>query len=156
MNKKFMSAAIEVARKHCVKYEGGPFGAVVVKDGRVISEGWNTVTTDNDPTCHAEVNAIRKACRKLGTYDLSGCEIYSSTEPCPMCLGAIYWARPKALYFGNSRADAAEIGFDDQFIYDEIARMPGKRKIKTVAGLMADEANRLFQEWKRLPGVKMY
>lgn len=151
-----MSAAIEVARKHCMKYEGGPFGAVVVRGGRIIAEGRNTVTTDNDPTCHAEINALRKACKKLKTYDLSGCEIYSTTEPCPMCLGAIYWARPKALYFGNSRRDAAGIGFDDQFIYDEIKRAPGKRKIKTVRGIMAKEVNDLFREWKRLPGVKMY
>jgi len=156
MQKKFMSAAIEVARKHCMKYEGGPFGAVVVKGGKIISAGWNTVTTDNDPTCHAEVNAIRKACKKLGTYDLSGCEIYSTTEPCPMCLGSIYWARPKAVYFGNSRRDAAKIGFDDQFIYDEIKRPISKRKIKTVHGIMAKEVNTLFKEWKKLPGIEMY
>lgn len=151
-----MSAAIEVARKHCMKYEGGPFGAVVVKNGKIIGEGWNTVTTDNDPTCHAEVNAIRKACKKLKTYDLSGCEIYSTTEPCPMCLATIYWAKMSGLYFGNDRKDAAGIGFDDDFIYQEISRAPDSRHLKTRGGIMAPDVSKLFKEWKRLPGVKMY
>ncbi|OGJ47033.1 tRNA-specific adenosine deaminase [Candidatus Peregrinibacteria bacterium RIFOXYB12_FULL_41_12] len=156
MNKKFMSQALEVARNHCMKYEGGPFGAVVVKNGKVISEGWNTVTTDNDPTCHAEVNAIRKACNALKTFDLSGCEIYSTTEPCPMCLATIYWAKLSGLYFGNDRKDAAGIGFDDQFIYDEIARASEDRSLKTYGGVMAADVTKLFREWKKLPGIKMY
>lgn len=156
MGNQFMAEALKVARTHCMKYEGGPFGAVIVKNGKVISQGWNTVTTDNDPTCHAEVNAIRKACRKLRAFDLSGCEIYSTTEPCPMCLSAIYWAKLKRLYFGNSRKDAAKIGFDDQFIYDEIGKAPAKRKVKTISKLMAKEANALFKEWKKLPKIKMY
>ena len=151
-----MSHALKVAREHCMKYEGGPFGAVVVKDGRVISEGWNTVTSDNDPTCHAEVNAIRKACRTLGTFDLSGCEIYSTTEPCPMCLATIYWAKMSGLYYGNDRKDAAWIGFDDDFIYKEIRRAQDSRHMKTWGGIMAPDVSKLFKEWKRLPGVKMY
>ena len=151
-----MTHALEVAREHCMKYEGGPFGAVIVKDGRVISEGWNTVTSDNDPTCHAEVNAIRKACKKLRTFDLSGCEIYSTTEPCPMCLATIYWAKMSGLYYGNDRKDAAGIGFDDDFIYQEIGRTTDKRELKTYGGLMTGDVTKLFSEWKRLPGVKMY
>ena len=153
---EFMRKALEVAREHSFKLEGGPFGAVVVKEGKVISEGWNTVTSDNDPTCHAEVNAIRKACKKLNTYDLSGCEIYSSTEPCPMCLGTVYWAKLSALYFGNARQDAARIGFDDEFIYEELNKNISERKLKTVGGIESEEVNKLFEEWKRLPGVKMY
>lgn len=156
MFNKFVQKAIEVAREHSFKLEGGPFGAVVVKDGEIIAQGWNTVIIDNDPTCHAEVNAIRKACKKLGTFDLSGCEIYSSTEPCPMCLGTVYWAKLSVLYFGNARQDAAKIGFDDEFIYEELDREIEKRKLKTVGGVMSEEANKLFGEWKNLPGIKMY
>lgn len=156
MSNKFMQKALEVAREHSFKLEGGPFGAVVVKNGEIISEGWNTVTTDNDPTCHAEVNAIRRACKKLNTFDLSDCEIYSSTEPCPMCLGAIYWAKLSALYFGNSRQDAAKIGFDDEFIYEELNKNIFERKLKTENGVMSNEVNKLFEDWKNLPGVKMY
>lgn len=156
MDNKFMKRAIEVAREHSFRFEGGPFGAVVVKDGEIISEGWNTVTTDNDPTCHAEVNAIRKACKKLNTFDLSGCELYSSTEPCPMCLGTTYWAKLSALYFGNSRQDAAKIGFADEFIYEELDKDIARRNLKTAAGIMADEANELFTEWTNLEGIKMY
>jgi guanine deaminase len=108
---------------------GGPFAAIVVKDGKIIAEGCNQVLETGDPTAHAEVTAIRNACRVLGSFQLDDCLLISSCEPCPMCLGAIYWARPKAVYYVNSREDAAEIGFDDQFIYDEIGRNPGDRKI---------------------------
>jgi len=126
---------------------GGPFGALIVKDGEIIAEGVNRVTRQHDPTAHAEVVAIRKAARKLGTFDLSGCEIYASCEPCPMCLGAVYWARLDCLYYGNSKADAKQIGFDDSFIYDEIKIDQEFRKIKTVQYL-SDEAITAFEKWQ--------
>ena len=126
---------------------GGPFGAVVVKDGEIIARGFNKVTSSNDPTAHAEVVAIREACDKLGTFQLDDCEIYTSCEPCPMCLGAIYWARPKKVYFGNTKADAAAIDFDDQFIYDELEVSLDSRKLPMIP-LLRDEANAAFVEWK--------
>jgi tRNA(Arg) A34 adenosine deaminase TadA len=116
---KYMQRAIDLSRES-VKSGGGPFGAVIVKNGNIIAEGSNGVTQNNDPTAHAEINAIRKAAQALQNFDLSGCEIYSSCEPCPMCLGAIYWARLDKLYFANTKEDAAKINFDDQFIYEEI------------------------------------
>ena len=151
-----MARALSVAREHSMAYDGGPFGAVVVKDGAVISEGWNTVTSTNDPTAHAEINAIRSACRALNMYDLTGCVIYSTTEPCPMCLSAIYWARCDALYFGNTRDDAARIGFDDAFIYEELARSAAQRKLHITSGVLADEVNGLFMDWQALPDKQMY
>lgn len=146
--KKFMRRAIELS-KESVKNGGGPFGAVIVKDGEIISEASNSVTIDHDPTAHAEVNAIRKATSKLGTFDLSGCEIYTSCEPCPMCLGAIYWAHLDRIYYGNDRKDAAEIGFDDDFIYNEIAVAPENRE-KGIKQLLGDEAIEVFEMWKNL------
>ncbi|MDX1652242.1 MAG: nucleoside deaminase [Brumimicrobium sp.] len=146
MNKKFMLRAIELS-KESVKNGGGPFGAVIVKDGEIIAESANSVTKDNDPTAHAEVNTIRLACKNLNTFVLSGCEIYSSCEPCPMCLGAIYWARLDKLYFGNNKFDARDIGFDDSFIYDEIELPAEKRKLQTI-NVMRDEALQAFQNWK--------
>jgi len=126
---------------------GGPFGAVIVKDGEIVAESANSVTIDNDPTAHAEVNTIRAACKKLETFDLSGCEIYSSCEPCPMCLGAIYWANIDRLYFGNTKVDADEIGFSDDFIYKEIEKPFQERNLKTET-MMRDEAIEAFDIWK--------
>lgn len=133
-----MREAISLADNN-VRNGGGPFGAVIVKDGKVVATGVNRVTANNDPTAHAEVSAIRNACKKLKTFDLSGCEIYSSCEPCPMCLGAIYWSRIKKIYYGNSKADAKDIGFDDSFIYDELALPYGQRHV-AMERLLGDEA----------------
>jgi len=124
-----MNRAIQLAQTGMDSGAGGPFGAVVVKDDQIIAEGWNKVTSTNDPTAHAEVTAIRKACEKLGTFQLDDCVIYTSCEPCPMCLGAIYWARPKKVYYGCNKQDAADIAFDDQFIYDEIDAPINRRQI---------------------------
>ena len=131
IKEKFLSQAIELASENVKSGNGGPFGAIIVKDGEIIATGVNNVTSNNDPTAHAEVTAIRNACTKLNSFQLDGCEIYSSCEPCPMCLGAIYWARPKALYFAASKNDAAEVGFDDSFIYSELKLDYSDRKIKT-------------------------
>ena len=130
-HEKFLQMAIELAAKSAKSGKGGPFGAVIVKDGKVLAKAHNTVTTSTDPTAHAEVNAIRKACKKLKDFQLKGCTIYASAEPCPMCLGAIYWARPKALYYAAEKNIAARAGFDDSFIYKELALNENKRKIKT-------------------------
>lgn len=124
-----MLEAIRVANEN-IQNQGGPFGAVIVKDGKIIAASGNTVTTDNDPTAHAEVNTIRKACKKLGTFNLEGCEIYSSCEPCPMCLSAIYWAHIDKLYYATTKDDAASIGFDDSFIYHEFTLQPHQRRVK--------------------------
>ena len=129
-----------------IKKSGGPFGAVIVKDGIVIASGVNRVTANTDPTAHAEVIAIRKASKKLGTFDLSGCEIYTSCEPCPMCLGAVYWAHLDKMYYGNTKTDAKNIGFDDAFIYDEINLKPEHRKVQTTQ-LLPDEAIFAFDAW---------
>lgn len=126
--------------------KGGPFGAVVVKDGKIIARGHNQVTSTNDPTAHAEVVAIREACKVLNSFQLTGCEIYTSCEPCPMCMGAIYWARPDRVFYANSKIDAAEIGFDDQFIYQELEVPLGDRKLP-IEQMMRDEAFNVFQEW---------
>ena len=127
--KRFMMEAIEMSRKCLSRGKGGPFGAVVVKDGQIVGRGGNQVTLDNDPTAHAEVIAIREACKNLGTFQLTGCEIYASCEPCPMCLGAIYWARPDRIYYAANREDASAIGFDDSLIYKEMNLSPEKRII---------------------------
>ena len=126
-----MLRAITLSREHMEAGLGGPFGAVVVKDGVVVAEGQNRVTSSNDPTAHAEMEAIRAACHRLGSHQLDGCVIYSSCEPCPMCLGAIYWARPEKLFYLNRQVDAARIGFDDQFIYQELALPAAKRQLAT-------------------------
>ncbi len=143
---KFMLRAIELSIQS-VEKGGGPFGAVIVKDGKIIAEASNSVTRDNDPTAHAEINAIRAAAKKLGTFDLSGCEIYTSCEPCPMCLGAIYWARLDKIYFANTREDAAKIGFSDEFIYQEIAKPVEQRSIPTVQ-MLRDKALEAFKAWE--------
>lgn len=127
-NKKFMLEAIRVANEN-IENQGGPFGAVIVKDGEIIAASGNSVTIDNDPTAHAEVNTIRKACKRLGTFNLEGCEIYSSCEPCPMCLSAIYWAHIDKLYYATTKDDAASIGFDDSFIYHELTLKPEDRRV---------------------------
>lgn len=133
--------------KDSVLSGGGPFGAVIVKDGEIVAEASNSVTIDNDPTAHAEVNCIRKAARSLGTFCLDGCDIYTSCEPCPMCLGAIYWARLRNVYYANDRKDAARIGFDDDFIYQEIA-LPVASRHKTMTRMLAAEAAQAFDMWQ--------
>ncbi len=145
---KFMQEAIQLSIQNVENGNGGPFGAVVVKDGKIIARGVNHVTSTNDPTAHAEVVAIREACKTLNTFQLNGCEIYTSCEPCPMCLGAIYWARPDKLFYANSKEDAAAINFDDQFIYEEIAKPIAERKLFTKQ-LMQVEANLAFEKWQK-------
>ncbi len=152
---KFMARAIELSQINLEKKNGGPFGAVIVRDGKIVGEGWNKVTSTNDPTAHAEVVAIREACQKISNHDLSGCEIYSSCEPCPMCLSAIYWARIDRIYFGNTRGDAAAIDFDDALIYDEIPKPLSARKIPS-SRLMAAEALVVFKNWMKIPDKKLY
>jgi tRNA(Arg) A34 adenosine deaminase TadA len=144
-NKKFMRKAIALSIQNIQK-GGGPFGAVIVKDGKVIATGVNRVTRNTDPTAHAEVTAIRKASKKLGTFDLAGCDIYTSCEPCPMCLGAVYWAHIDRMYYGNTKADAKNVGFDDSFIYDEIELKPEKRRLITTQ-LLSEEAIEAFKAW---------
>ncbi len=143
---QFMQQAVELSFRGQRTGHGGPFGAVVVKDGVVVGQGHNEVTATNDPTAHAEIVAIRDACRNLGTHQLTGCELYTSCEPCPMCLGAIYWARPDRVFFANTRHDAAHIGFDDAFIYDEVPLPPGQRRIKMIH-LPLPAAGEAFREW---------
>jgi guanine deaminase len=145
-HQEFMKRAIELAQQGMNSGAGGPFGAVVVKDNQIIAEGWNKVTSTNDPTAHAEVTAIRLACEKLGSFQLEGCVIYTSCEPCPMCLGAIYWARPEKVYYGCDRHDAADIAFDDQFIYDEIDAPIHNRQIP-FEQLGSEAAIAVFQAW---------
>ncbi len=142
-----MLKAIELSIENVKQNKGGPFAAVVVKDNKIIATGVNCVTSCNDPTAHAEVTAIRNACQEIGTFQLDDCEIYTSCEPCPMCLGAIYWARPKAVYYGNTKADAAEIDFDDQFIYDELDLPLNKRNLK-MQEFMREEALVAFKLWQ--------
>lgn len=143
---ELMLRAIELAERNAFSVTGGPFGAVVVKDGKVIAEASNTVTVDNDPTAHAEVNAIRKACTALGTFDLSGCELYTSCEPCPMCLAACYWAHIDKVYYAADREDAAAAGFDDSDIYREVALPVDRRRIPFVH-IMEKEGLRPFMLW---------
>ncbi len=148
MNSPFMQEAIGQAVENVRSGRGGPFGAVVVKQGRVIAAGSNCVTATNDPTAHAEVNAIREACRILGTFQLTGCEIYTSCEPCPMCLGAIYWARPDRVYFAATAADAADAGFDDSLIYEELKRGHAGRRIP-LEPMMREAGLEPFRLWKQ-------
>lgn len=148
MEKKFMDRAIELAKAGMQDNQGGPFGCVVVKNGSIIAEGNNRVTSDNDPTAHAEIIAIRNACKTLDDFQLSDCEIYTSCEPCPMCLGAIYWARPKRVYYAATREDAADAGFDDDFIYRELDLSPEERRIPMIQ-TEQKSAVELFEEWKQ-------
>lgn len=147
MNQEFMVRAIELGRTHMRAGEGGPFGAVVVKDGEIISEGYNEVLAGKDPTAHAEVVAIRRAASRLDSVHLEGCEIYASCEPCPMCLGAIYWARIERIWFACTSEDAAEIGFDDAVMHQELKRPPAERRIPS-RQLLREEALAVFREWR--------
>ena len=151
---EFMRRAIQLSLES-VKHGGGPFGAVIVKEGKIIAEAANRVTLDNDPTAHAEVNAIRQAARSLGRFDLSGCDIYTSCEPCPMCLGAIYWAHLDHIYYGCNRRDAADAGFDDEFIYQELSLAPAERQ-KVMEVLLPDESLAAFRMWKEKKDKKRY
>ena len=145
--KGFMREAIRLSIENVRAGNGGPFGAVIVKDGKIIARGFNQVTSSNDPTAHAEVVAIREACKVLNSFQLDDCEIYTSCEPCPMCLGAIYWARPSKMYYANTKKDAANIGFDDQFIYEELDLPLDKRQL-AAEQLLQDEAIVAFKEWE--------
>ncbi len=151
----FMQEAIALATENVASGRGGPFGAVVVKDGKVIATGVNLVTASNDPTAHAEVTAIRRACQLLGTFQLEGCEVYTSCEPCPMCLAAIYWARCGAIYYGNSADDAAKVGFDDAFLYEEMKKSMSDRTIPIVQ-MLPDEAWTSFAAWRDATAKVVY
>jgi guanine deaminase len=146
----FMQRAAALALEKMRANTGGPFGAVIVRKGAIIAEGWNEVTSSNDPTAHAEIVAIRRACALLGVFTLPDCDIYTSCEPCPMCLGAIYWARLRRIYYANTRFEASQIGFDDEFIYNEVARAPDLRKIPHIR-LLTKDAQALFKEWAASP-----
>ena len=145
--KQFMKEAIRLSMENAKNGKGGPFGTVIVKNGNIIASGVNKVTQSSDPTAHAEIVAIRSACETLGTFQLVGCEIYCSCEPCPMCLGAIYWARPDRIYFANTKEDAADINFDDNFIYNELDVSTSQRKLPTTQ-LLRDEAQMAFTQWR--------
>lgn len=151
----FMREAIRLSIDSMRAGNGGPFGAVIVKDGKIIARGSNKVTSTNDPTAHAEVVAIREACKELNSFQLDDCEIYTSCEPCPMCLGAIYWARPAKMYYANTKVDAAAIGFDDQFIYEEIDLHLSHRKLPSEQ-LLNEEALVAFQEWQSMTNKTEY
>ena len=155
MREHFMRRAIALSIENIHVGRGGPFGCVIVRNGRIVGEGTNCVTSTNDPTAHAEVVAIRNACRTLGDWQLTGCDIYSSCEPCPMCIGAIYWARPARVYFGASSSDAAAISFDDLFIYEQLKVTPVKRCIQMVQ-IMRDEALEAFSLWQNMAAKVAY
>lgn len=150
-----MRETIELSRRNIREGKGGPFAALVVRETTVIARGTNLVTSSNDPTAHAEIVAIREACRVLGTFQLTDCVLYTSCEPCPMCLGAIYWARPKAVYFANTRTDAASIGFDDEFLYHELTIPLSGRKIP-IHQVLRDEALGVFREWEKMENKIRY
>ena len=155
MKAKFMREAIRLSLEKMRGNHGGPFGAVVVRHGKIVGRGWNRVTSTNDPTAHAEVVAIREACRRLKTFQLDDCELYASCEPCPMCLAAIYWARFKEVCFANTRRDAARIGFDDDFLYHEVSKPVARRKIP-MKQLLRCEALKVFAEWETKPDKIRY
>ena len=155
MDNPFMARAIQLSLDNVLSGQGGPFGAVIVKDDKIIAEGVNRVTVTNDPTAHAEVVAIREACARLKSFALKGCEIYTSCEPCPMCLGAIYWAHLSRIHFGNLAADAAKVGFDDSFIYHEFAQPFPQRKIP-ILQMMREEALAAFRAWQEKPNKIPY
>jgi guanine deaminase len=155
MSERFMQHAIALGIENVKSGRGGPFAAVIVKNGKIIAEGANCVTTTNDPTAHAEVTAIREACRVLGTFQLDGCDLYTTCEPCPMCFGAIYWARPARVFFGSTAADAAAVGFDDAFIYDELRVPHTSRRIPT-AQFLPDQAIAVFNAWREYSAKKHY
>ncbi|MGB7847368.1 MAG: nucleoside deaminase [Candidatus Acidiferrum sp.] len=155
MSADFMRRAIALALENVRAGGGGPFAALVVKDGHVVAEGTNRVTTTHDPTAHAEVVAIREACRKLGNFQLSGCDLYTTCEPCPMCLGAIYWARPARVFYACLAADAAAAGFDDAFIYDEL-KLPQPARRIPMRQLLRDESLAIFSLWKQQEKKTLY
>lgn len=155
MNAEHLRRAIALAVENVRAGKGGPFGAVIVRDGVIVGEGANSVTKTLDPTAHGEVNAIRAACQRLGSFSLAGCEIYTSCEPCPMCLAAIYWARIERIYYGASQQDAAAVGFDDAFLYDELRRKQQERTIAAVQ-LLSEESLEPFATWRILPGRVEY
>ena len=150
-----MGRAIEIALENVRSGRGGPFGCVIVKDGKIIAEGANSVTATNDPTAHAEVVAIRSACRSLQSFQLDACELYTTCEPCPMCLGAIYWARPARVFYAGTAADAADAGFDDAFIYEELDHEPPARRIPMLQ-FMREESLAVFSAWKAQPNKTRY
>ncbi|MEP6512695.1 MAG: nucleoside deaminase [Parafilimonas sp.] len=154
-NEKFMKEAIRIGIEGMRSGCGGPFGCVIIKDDAIVGRGCNTVVSTNDPTAHAEIVAIRDACKNLQSFQLSGCEIYTSCEPCPMCMSAIYWARPAKVYYANSRTDAANIGFDDLFIYEEIALPLEQRKINMEC-VCSNEAKKMFEEWMIMNNKILY
>jgi tRNA(Arg) A34 adenosine deaminase TadA len=154
-HERFMRRAVELSAERMRKGSGGPFGAIIVRDGKIVAEGWNCVTSINDPTAHAEVTAIRAACDRLGTFSLQGCDIYTSCEPCPMCLAAIHWARLDRIFFANSREDAAAIGFDDAVIYGEVSKPIEHRAIPTLK-VPVPEAAEAFAEWQAKPDKVLY
>jgi guanine deaminase len=155
MNQQFMREAIRLSFQMMRRDKGGPFGAIVVRKGRIVGRGWNQVTSANDPTAHAEIVAIRQACRRLKTFRLDQCELYTSCEPCPMCLAGIYWARISKVYYGNTRADAARIAFDDDYISRQIALPMGRRKLP-MKQLLRREAHKAFREWEAKPDKIRY
>ncbi|MBS1928411.1 MAG: nucleoside deaminase [Chitinophagaceae bacterium] len=152
---RFMSEAIQLANRGIAHKEGGPFGCVIVKGDEIVGRGNNQVTSTNDPTAHAEVVAIRNACKNLNSFQLEDCEIYTSCEPCPMCLGAIYWARPKVIYYAGTREDAADAGFDDSLIYEEMDRSLADRRIP-IKSLGREQALKVFDAWKNNPDKTTY
>ena len=153
--KHFLQLAIELAQNGMEAGHGGPFGCVIVKDGKIIGKGSNSVLKNNDPTAHAEVVAIRDACKNLQHFQLEGCEVYTSCEPCPMCLGAIFWARPSKVFYACTKEDAADAGFDDDFIYEEIKVDPTQRKIPMLNG-MRKESQKVFELWKKKEDKEVY
>ena len=154
-DERFMRRAIELAQSGADENLGGPFGCVIVRDGEIVGEGSNKVTSTNDPTAHAEIVAIREACRNLNSFQLEGCTVYTSCEPCPMCLGAIYWARPAAIYFAGTRDDAAAAGFDDELFYAEVEKPNEQRQLK-MQQLMREESQKVFQNWIAKPDKVEY
>jgi len=154
-NPEFLRRAISLATQNVLEGKGGPFGAVIVREGKIVGEGANSVTTTNDPTAHGEVNAIRAAARALGTFDLAGCELYTSCEPCPMCLASAYWARIDAIYYGATAADAAKAGFDDAFLYDELRKQHAERIIPSTQ-MLKEEAWASFKAWLESPNKIQY
>ena len=155
MNKHFMREAIRLSIQMMRSGKGGPFGAIVVKNGKVVGRGCNQVTSSNDPTAHAEIVAIREACKRLKTFQLDDCELYTSCEPCPMCLSAIYWSRLRRVFYGNTRKDAAKIAFDDDFIYREVG-LPIRKRSLVMKQLLRNEAIEAFKEWEQKPDKIQY
>jgi guanine deaminase len=154
-HERFMRRAIELAQQGVDEGLGGPFGCVVVKAGNIVGEGCNQVTSTNDPTAHAEVVAVREACRTLGSFQLAGCDVYTSCEPCPMCLGAIYWARPSRIFVAGTREDAAAAGFDDELFYNEIEKPNDDRQLK-MESLLREESQEVFKRWVNKPDKVEY